>query len=116
MTEEENIENATESLNAFFHECHINVELRPASVTRLGALAQGKNRPIRVTLDTEDRKWEVLKRINAVKIRGIFARLDMSREEREKDFSLRRELRETRGADPENSYKIVKGKVTRVQE
>ena len=51
----------------------MNLELSPMSVTRLGEVVGGKNRPLRVALESEDKKWQVLKRVNAVRVQGVFA-------------------------------------------
>ena len=71
---------------------------------------------MRLTLASEVQKWEFLKRINAQKIEGVFARLDLNKEEQEKDFQLRSELRELRQKNPENKYKITSGKIIKVRQ
>ena len=74
MTEQKDIESTVGNLNRFFRrECHMNLELSPMSVTRLGEVVGGKNRPLRVALESEDKKWQVLKRVNAVRVQGVFA-------------------------------------------
>ena len=116
MAEQDSLENAVYNLNCFLrHECHIDLELKTTAITRLGPVVQGKNRPIRVTMEDEGKKWEILKRINAARVKGVFARLDLNKEERVRDFALRKELKEMREADPVHAYKIVKNKVVKIQ-
>jgi len=65
---------------------------------------------MRLTLASEVQKWEFLKRINAQKIEGVFARLDLNKEEQEKDFQLRSELREMRQKNSETSTRQQTGR------
>jgi exonuclease VII large subunit len=85
------------------------------NIHRLGPRTAGKNRPIRIKLSSDTQKWEYLKRINQNRIKGVFARLDLDREEQEQDFRLRKELKEKRKEDPETHYKIAKGAIVKVR-
>jgi len=44
-------------------------------------------------------------------VQGIFAKPDLTKEERKADFRLRMELKKTQEEDPTNTYKIIKHKV-----
>lgn len=83
-------------------------------IGRKGDTGQTKIRPIRVLLDSEQKKWEALKRFNALRKPGVFARLDLSKEEREEDFRLRQELRQAKKEDPIGEYKIRRQKIIKV--
>lgn len=97
-------------------ECSLNIPLSKSNTIRLGKQNEsGKPRPIRLTVDSESTKWDTLKRINFQKIPGIFARLDLSREEQAKDFQLRQELKKAREADKTGEYKIIKNQIKKVR-
>lgn len=83
-------------------------------VMRLGKKAENKSRPIKICFNSEAEKWETLKRINHVKPNGIFARLDLDKEQQQKDFQLRMELKKRREQDKEHSYKIVKNQIVMI--
>ena len=74
--------------------CHSSKQVTPQSLFRLGKINEETNRsrPLKLCTDSPADKWEILKRINSLNITGVFARLDLSREEREVDFRLRQEL------------------------
>jgi hypothetical protein len=95
--------------------CGIKNSFAKDQVMRLGERKEGRARPVRVCLKTEADKWELLKRINANKPAGVFARLDLCKEEQERDFHLRTELKKVRAEDTKNSYKIIRGKITKIQ-
>ena len=105
-----------QALRAFMSStCHLSVQFDDRDVTRLGSKKmEGKGRPIRLVLQNENIKWEVLKRINSVHADGIFARNDMNKKERELDFLLRKELKEVREKDPRGKYKIFRKKVVKI--
>lgn len=65
-------------------------------------------------MSSENDKWELLKPINAIKRKGVFARLDLTKEEQHKDFLLRQELKEQREKDPQGQYKIIKNKIVKL--
>ena len=97
--------------------CHIDVShlmLNSGNVHRIGAKQIDRNRPVRISLDSEAAKWEILKRLNAQKIPGIFGRLDLTKEEQEKDFQLRQELKKKREEHPGTTFKIVKHQVVQI--
>jgi hypothetical protein len=98
-----------------FSECSLSFEKYGPSCIALGSRQGTKPRPIKVTFQTEADKWEALKVINREKPTGVFARLDLNREEQEQDFRLRQELKKVRAENPEGTYKIYKGKITQVE-
>jgi hypothetical protein len=78
---------------------------------RLGRPYEGKSRPIKLIFPDETKKWEFLKRINASKVDGRFVTLDLTQEEREKDYQARQRVRELRGENREAEYKIKNSKI-----
>ena len=118
IQEAETLSTTIDNLKSIFEEkCHFDigrVALSPTNVHRIGAKQQGKNRPIRILLDSEVAKWELLKRLNSQRIEGVFARLDLSKEEQERDFQLRKELRKKNEENPDLTFKIVKHRVVQV--
>lgn len=98
--------------HAFLHGLSFNVQ--SANLTRLGRRSDQKTRPIRLTLCDRESKWEVLKRINRMDIRGVFARPDLNQEEQEADFKLRTALKKKREEDPEGHWKIIRGEIKKV--
>jgi hypothetical protein len=99
---------------------HLTFQLDKNSVYRLGKLetdgSEKKVRPIRLITDSESQKWEVLKIINALKMEGVFSRLDLNKEEREQDFGLRQELRKMRegNSDQNVRYMIRKNAIVKI--
>lgn len=72
------------------------------------------SRPVKLCLSFESDKWEFLRRFNAQKPGGAFARLDLAKEQQQKDFLLRKELRDARQKDEQGTYKIVEEKVQKL--
>ena len=111
-----------EKLQNLLNEAHIKPFAPNTEIYRLGKRDSEKTksaRPIRICTDSVSVKWDVLKRINKFQkdINGkVFARLDLNEKEREQDFLLRKELRETRLANPGKTFKIMRKKVIQVNE
>lgn len=103
-----------DSVNEILRQCNLTGSVDTEHCHRLGQKKPEKSRPVKVALKSESEKWEVLKRINSMKPRNVFGRLDLTKEEQEKDFRLRQELKKTRVQNPDNHYKIVKNKVVQV--
>ena len=103
-----------ESVTTVMKECGYNASSAVGQVTRLGARKDGKARPIKVSMSSEADKWELLRRINSVKPDGIFARLDLTKEEQLQDFQLRTKLKQTRQENPTNKYKIIKNQIVQI--
>ena len=110
-------ETSIEQVSNVLKACRFLCDLTKNHVYRLGKkTSNGKPRPIKICLPSEADKWELIKRINREKPDGVFARLDLTREEQDQDFQLRLRLREAREADTKNKYKIVKGKIVQIKE
>ena len=116
IEETPDIDETVEKLNKVIKdECHMQVSLNKTTVQnhRLGQKS-GKNRPVKVQLSDEKEKWEMLKRLNGLNLRGVFGRLDMNRDERKQDFALRQELKKTREGDPSHLYKAKNKKIFKI--
>jgi hypothetical protein len=111
----ENTENSlVDSVIDLMNDCSMKISVDKSSCFRLGQKTSSKSRPVKLILSSEAEKWEVLRRINSIKPTGIFARKDLSKEEQEADFALRQELKGIREKDPLNQYKIIRNKITKV--
>lgn len=102
--------------------CHLSMEIKMQDMHRLGKFENIKTdknglkipRPIKLCIDSKERKWDILKRINALRVKGIFAKPDLTHEEREADFQLRTELKKIREENPGHAYKIKNNKVIQI--
>ena len=108
-------ENLNETVSKIYDECGLHLSTDKLKALRLGAMKDGKSRPVKISLASESQKWDLLKRINSVKPDGIFARLDLTKEEQQKDFLLRSELKKIREQNPSDTYKIVKNKIVQLR-
>jgi hypothetical protein len=106
-------------IDDLLRDCDIysKIDITSTTLHRIGKPVEEKNRPLRLRLKSEDEKWNVLKSINKARVSGIFARLDLNKEQQKQDFLLRKELREKKAAntDSDITFKIVKNKVVEVQ-
>ena len=82
---------------------------------RLGRPAEKKDRPVKLILTNEIQKWDLVKRINETKTNKTFATLDLSQEEREKDYQARQKLKELKSNNPGEVYKIKNFKILKRQ-
>lgn len=117
IKEDENtkFDDMVDEVQSILGKCHLPpIEQPRENVYRLGSRSPDKNRPIRLRLSSESQKWDYLRRINQNRIPGVFARLDLDRDEQEQDFRLRKELKEKRREDPGSHYKIVKGTIRKM--
>lgn len=102
-------------------DCHLNIDIQLQDVHRLGKFENIKTRengekiprPIKLCLDSRERKWDILKRMNSLGANGIFVKPDLTPEEREADFRLRTELKKVRNENPTNTYKIKRNKIVK---
>lgn len=119
VNEFESREGWTEQVDKIITDCHIDLKLDSRNSYRLGKYDPSKHterpRPVRICTISETQMWELLSRINQLKLPGIFARRDLSKQEQEQDFRLRKELKETKIQNPTLKYKIKKGKITVIQ-
>ena len=118
IEESDNREEWAQQVDKIIKDCHIDMKVEKNNSYRLGRYDASKHkerpRPLRISTRSENQMFELLSRINGMKLSGIFARKDLSKKEQEEDFRLRKELRETREADPDSAYKIKKGKIIKV--
>ena len=104
-------------VNDLLHECSSVSVNDDSKCYRLGKKSDSeKPRPVRLCMDSKSKKFDLLKRINSLKKDGIFARRDLSKEEREEDFRLRQELKQKREMNVEKKFMIRKGKIVEVQD
>ena len=94
-----------------FENCLEVKTTRIHKIIRLGGnKIEGGNRPILVTLDSEDKKYKILR--NAKKLKNqrdptkkaIGISPDLTKKQREKDYKLRQELRQRREQGEEGLY------------
>lgn len=119
IKEDENttFDQTIDQIQSVLSDCHLPpIELPKQNVHRLGPRTPSKNRPIRIKLSSDTQKWEYLRRINQNRSKGIFARLDLNKEEQERDFRLREELKQRKSADPGGQYKIAKGEIVKIRQ
>lgn len=119
ITEHENREEWVQQVNRIIGDCHVDLSLDKSNSYRLGRFDSTKHterpRPLRICTKSEGQMWELLSRINSLKVKGVFARKDLTKEEQEKDFRLRKELKQMRDGEPEAQFKIRKGKVVKIK-
>ena len=117
ISEKENRDEWIKQVNQILADCHTDLKTNE-NTHRLGNYDSQKHsarpRPVRLNTKSETQKWELLKRVNGLKIRGVFARLDLSKEDQEKDFRLRKELREINSRSGEGKFVIRRGKIVKV--
>lgn len=118
IKESENREDWAQQVDTIIRDCHSDMKVDRYNSYRLGRYDASKHkerpRPLRITTNSESQMFELLSRINGKHLSGIFARKDLSKKEQEEDFRLRKELKETRNANPDSVYKIKKGKITKM--
>jgi hypothetical protein len=111
---ETTLDDTADSLGETLKNCGLACDNLGSSISRLGPKKEGKTRPVRLRLSSESQKWEFLRRINGKRLQGVFARLDLNREEQESDFLLRQELRKRRQDNPCQRYIIRNKQVIQV--
>lgn len=93
----------------------MDVVAGPVSVTRLGKFVESRLRPVGVYFYSKNKRWEVPKQINAVRVHGVFASKGLTRNEWEQNLPLRKELQIIKEEHPENVYKIEKRKTVKMK-
>jgi hypothetical protein len=83
---------------------------------RLGKEQTGKNRPLLIRLESEDKKWKTLTKAKKLKAQGelpkeVVLKPDKTPTERQVEYELRKQLRERMDAGEENLV-IRNGKIT----
>ena len=105
-------------------DCHLLAKIEKQNLFRLGKVEnvksneQGKKPlgPLKLCTVSKEQKWNILKRINALKLNGIFAKPDLNIKEREVDFRLRAELKKIRAANPTQIYKIFRERIQKIDQ
>ena len=86
-----------EQVNEFMKKECFKFLNKPVAAIRLGDKNKddGKPRPIKVIFESEPSKWEFVKRVNSgpMKKEKIFCKIDVSQEVRNKEWTLREEIR-----------------------
>jgi adenylylsulfate kinase-like enzyme len=103
-----------DKVNEIVEKCSKKLDVCISQVHRLGAKRESGPRPVKLCLSSEGEKWELVKRINSVRPDGVYARLDLTKEEQHQDFLLRQELKQAKQEDPSGVYKIRKNQVIKV--
>jgi len=92
----------------------VDLSLDKSNIYRLGRYDATKHterpRPLRLSTKSESQMWDLLSRINGLKMPGVFARKDLTKKEQDEDFRLRKELKERRNVDPNQNTKSKRGK------
>lgn len=82
---------------------------------RLGAKGKNetanKHRPVKIKFTDETKKWDFIKRLNRDKPQSMFATLDLSKEEREREFNLRQKICDLKKSNPTSIYCIKRGEI-----
>ena len=87
---------------------------KPLQAIRLGNKTEDKPRPIKLRFNNEKDKWEFLKRANSgLRGENFFCKLDLSKQSRDREFSLRSKIRTLREENPDNNimYRIRNEKI-----
>jgi hypothetical protein len=108
------ISDTVDSVSNLLKTCGLKHDKVDTSVARLGPKRENKIRPVRLILQSESEKKEFLRRINGQRLDGVFARLDLTKEEQSRDFLLRQELRERRKTNPEKRFRICNQEVVEI--
>ena len=84
-------------------------------VSRIGKLMDGRNRLLKVSLDSDDSKRSILTHAKQLRrteaYRNVFLKPDLTPFQQKLDYKLRMELRDKRNSDPDKEYVISNGKV-----
>ena len=82
----------------------------PSQAFRLGRKTESdeQKRPIKVRFEDEQSKWEFVKRFNnqTLKEQGIYCKLDESKEVRNHQFQLRKEVNRLRTENTSREYRV----------
>lgn len=80
---------------------------KPVQAVRLGPKTENKNRPIKLRFEDERSKWEFLKRVNhALRADSLFCKLDMNKETRDKEYTLRQQVKKLKEEQPTIQFRI----------
>ena len=105
LTETEDSEDTQDTVAVFLERECFQDTCHPIESTRLGKKKE-QPRPIKVRFNNEQEKWQFVKRVNAMKIDGVFCKLDSSKATRNDEWALRERVRELRAKDDSIHYRI----------
>jgi len=113
-----------EKVQKLMQDCHLTTKVGKENLFRLGKMENVKTndhgekvpRPLKMCTESKEQKWDILKRINGLKLKGIFAKPDLNKEEREADFRLRAELKKIRENNPLDTYKIFRNQIKKINQ
>lgn len=116
--EGETTEEEHERIQRYMNDQGLHMMIKLGTYRRMGRRDPDnpRVRPLLLEFNSAQQKWDALKRINGMKVRGFFARLHLTKEELRKDFELRKELRERNAESQGVVYKIVNKKVVKITE
>lgn len=120
IEESQNKNDTVEKVKNLFSECHMSYKLDPNKIFRLGRIndenSQGgqKVRPLKICTTSKEEKWEIVKRVNNLRKSKVFAKLDMTKEERDEDFRLFQTLKKTRDKNPSDKFKIFRKQIVKI--
>jgi hypothetical protein len=118
LKEDSDSETTVGQVNKILEKCNIPPIIDNSKCYRLGPKptdSKGRGRPIRLCTDSKSIKFDLLKRLNALKISGVFARKDLNQLEREEDFRLRTELKRVREESKDKTFMIRKGQIVELE-
>jgi len=80
---------------------------------RLGGNHSDKDklRPIKLQFENETQKWDFVERVNKTKLPGVYAKLDLSKTERDSEYTLREKARQMGTEYPDSVFKIKNSKI-----
>jgi len=113
-----------EKVQKLMQDCHLTTKVEKENLFRLRKMENVKTndhgekvpRPLKMCTESKEQKWDILKRINGLKLKGIFAKPDLNKEEREADFRLRAELKKIRENNPLDTYKIFRNQIKKINQ
>lgn len=96
----------------------MSLQSKVKSSQRLGrkveTSGEPRPRPVKVSFSNEEDKWNFLKRLNHLKPKGVFGKLDLTQEERDREKTLVDKLKSIRQETPAKTYKIKNWAVVEV--
>ena len=99
-----------EFVTVFSNDVHASVTIK--QITRLGKPTEGKNRPIKITLESEDEKFKLFGNLSALrgidKYKGISVTEDLTQEERNqfKELASKAKTRNQENPDSQHIWRV----------
>ena len=116
-------EDVTQVQDLISNKLKVNEEIVITDSTRLGKVrSDGKPRLLRITLETLSMKRKILSTVTKLrqleendKFHKVYIRPDLTPKQQEESKNLYTQLKTTRELNPDNQYKILKGKIIQTQ-